>query len=208
MAAVYYALNGRGLTGSPPDPAITEPPEAYNRDILKRQNAGTYDICGYYSLPGSASMETSMETTPEPTSSDGELTTKTGTTAESNTQKTTSPAEPSSNSSAPTGAIVGGVLGGLAILAFIGFGLWFIRHKKRQAGNGSHLVATIDQPPVAAYHPQQSVTQAQGLANYQPLASGIPPEPKAYSPSSTMLYPAFNEAQPFHHDSTSPARYL
>lgn len=52
MAAVYYALNGRGLTGSPPDPAITEPPEAYNRDILKRQNVGTYDICGYYSLPG------------------------------------------------------------------------------------------------------------------------------------------------------------
>lgn len=52
MADVYYALNGGGLTGSPPDPAITEPPEVYNRDILKRQNVGTYDVCGYYSIPG------------------------------------------------------------------------------------------------------------------------------------------------------------
>ncbi|KAH7154075.1 hypothetical protein DER46DRAFT_612550 [Fusarium sp. MPI-SDFR-AT-0072] len=51
MADLYYALNGGGLTGSPPDPAITELPEAYNRDILKRQNLGTYDVCGYYSIP-------------------------------------------------------------------------------------------------------------------------------------------------------------
>ncbi|RBQ74374.1 hypothetical protein FVER14953_08623 [Fusarium verticillioides] len=117
----------------------------------------------YKALKGvSASMETSMESTSEPTSSDGELTTKTGTTSESNTQETTSPAESSSNSSAPVGAIVGGVLGGLAILALIGFGLWFIRHKKRQAGNGSQVVATIDQPPVAPYRPRQSATHARG----------------------------------------------
>ncbi|KAF5629636.1 uncharacterized protein FTJAE_8517 [Fusarium tjaetaba] len=162
----------------------------------------------YKALKGvSASMETSMETTSEPTSSDSELTTKTGTTGESNAQETTSPAELSSNSSAPTGAIVGGVLGGLAILALIGFGLWFIRHKKRQAGNGSHVVATIDQPPVAPYHPQQSATHALGEANYQPLASGLSPEPKAYSPSSNMRHSAFNEVQPFHHDSTSPFGY-
>ncbi|KAF5249418.1 hypothetical protein FANTH_5299 [Fusarium anthophilum] len=306
MADVYYALNGGGSTGSPPDPAITEPPEGYNRDILKRQNAGTYDVCGYYSIPGqfwvvnycyysgvttttcatssshigcdgyiktrcftsltctstssdelccpsgcvtaistdsdgdeltlypfcttkdmevtmykelegvSASIETSsIESTSEPTTSDGDLTAKTGTTGESNTQETTSSAESSSssepdsssNSSAPVGAIVGGVLGGLALLALIGFGLWFIRHKKRQSGTGSHVAATIDQPPVVPYYQQQPVTHAQGEANYQPLVSGISPEPKAYSPSSNMRFSAFNELQTFHHDSTNPAGY-
>jgi predicted lipid-binding transport protein (Tim44 family) len=166
------------------------------------------EVTMYKALKGvKASMETSIESTSEPTSSDSELTTKTETSSESNTQGTTSPAESSSNSSAPVGASVGGVLGGLAILALIGFGLWFIRHKKRQAGNGSHVVATVDQPPVVPYHPQQSVTHAQGEANYQPLASGIPPEPKAYSPSSNMRHPAFNELQPFYHDSTNPAGY-
>ncbi|KAF5609319.1 uncharacterized protein FSUBG_4112 [Fusarium subglutinans] len=306
MADVYYALNGGGSTGSPPDPAITEPPEAYNRDILKRQNAGTYDVCGYYSIPGqfwvvnycyysgvttttcatssshigcdgyiktrcftsltctstssdelccpsgcvtaistdsdgdeltlypfcttkdmevamyrelegvSASIETSsIESTSEPTTSDGDLTAKTGTTGESNTQETTSSTESSSssepdsssNSSAPVGAIVGGVLGGLALLALIGFGLWFIRHKKRQSGTGSHAAATIDQPPVVPYYQQQPVTHAQGEANYQPLVSGISPEPKAYSPSSNTRYSALNELQTFHHDSTNPAGY-
>ncbi|KAI8400093.1 hypothetical protein FOFC_18914, partial [Fusarium oxysporum] len=220
MAEVYHALNGGGLTGSPPDPAITELPKPYNRDILKRQNLGTYDVCGYYSIPGqlvvtldvmdtsrrgallhrlvlqhhqmsyaggpsgcitaistdsdgdeltlypfcttkhmevtmykelkgvSASMETSLESNSESTSSDGQLTAKTGTTGESKTQEAASYAESSSssgpdtssNSSATVGAIVGGVLGGLAFLALIGFGLWFIRHKKRQGGNGTHVV--------------------------------------------------------------------
>ncbi|KAG5810541.1 hypothetical protein H9Q74_004935 [Fusarium xylarioides] len=253
MADVYYALNGGGLKGSPPDPAITEPPEAYNRDILKRQNVGTYDVCGYYSIPGqcsasgcvtaistdsdgdeltlypfcttkdmevtmykelegvSATIEPSIESTSEPTSSDGA---KTETTGESNTQETTSSAKSSSssepdspsNSSTPVGATVGGVLGGLALLALIGFGLWFIRHKKRQAGNGSHVVAT-DQPPVVPYYQQQPVTHTQGEANYQPLVSGMSPEPKAYSPSSNMRHSAFNELQSFHHDGTNPAGY-
>ncbi|QGI70160.1 hypothetical protein CEK26_002493 [Fusarium fujikuroi] len=303
MADVYFALNGGGLTGSPPDPAITEPPEPYDKDILKRQNVGTYDVCGYYSIPGqfwvanycyysgvstttcatssshigcdgyiktrcftsltctstssdelccasgcvtaistdsdgdeltlypfcttkdmevamyqnlegvSASIETSIESTSEPTSSDGELTAKTGTTGESKTQEITSSAESSSSSgpdsssksSAPVGAIVGGVLGGLALLTLIGFGLWFIRHKKRQAGNGSHVVAATDQPPVVPYYQQQPVTHAQGEVNYQPLSSGTLPEPKAYSPSSNMRHSAFNELQSFHHDSTNPA---
>ncbi|KAF4420142.1 hypothetical protein FACUT_11307 [Fusarium acutatum] len=256
MADVYYALNGGGLTGSPPDPAITEPPEPYNTDILKRQNVGTYDVCGYYSIPGqcnasgcvtaistdsdgdehtlypfcttnnmevtlykdlkgvSASIETSIESTSEPTSSDGELTAKTGTTEESNTQETTSSAksssssapDSSSNSSAPVGATVGGVLGGLALLALIGFGLWFIRPKKCQAGNGSHMVTTTDQPPAVPYYEQQPVIHAQGKVNYQPLASGMSPEPKAYSPSN-MRHPAVSELQYFDHDSTNSAGY-
>ncbi|EMT71357.1 hypothetical protein FOC4_g10009856 [Fusarium odoratissimum] len=293
MAEVYHALNGGGLTGSPPDPAITELPKPYNRDILKRQNLGTYDVCGYYSIPGqfwvvnycyysgvstttcatssshigcdgyvktrcftsspctskssdelccdgdeltlypfcttkhmevamykelkgvTASMETSLESNSESTSSDGQLTAKTGTTGESKTQEAASSAESSSssgpdtssNSSAPVGAIVGGVLGGLALLASIGFGLWFIRHKKRQGDNGTHVVTTTDQPPVIPYFQQQPVTHAQGEANYQPLASGMSPETKAYSPSANLRGSAFNEIQSSHHDSPSPTEY-
>ncbi|KAH7195814.1 hypothetical protein DER44DRAFT_814478 [Fusarium oxysporum] len=287
MAEVYHALNGGGLTGSPPDPAITELPKPYNRDILKRQNLGTYDVCGYYSIPGqlvvtldvmdtsrrgallhrlalqhhqmsyaggpsgcvtaistdsdgdeltlypfcttkhmevamykelkgvTASMETSLESNSESTSSDGQLTAKTGTTGESKTQEAASSAESSSssgpdtssNSSAPVGAIVGGVLGGLALLALIGFGLWFIRHKKRQGDNGTHVVTTTDQPPVIPYYQQQPVTHAQGEANYQPLASGMSPETKAYSPSANLRGSAFNEIQSSHHDSPSPTEY-
>jgi hypothetical protein len=52
MADVYYALNGGGLTGSPLDPAITELPWLDKKDVLKRQNPGTYDVCAYYSVPG------------------------------------------------------------------------------------------------------------------------------------------------------------
>ncbi|SCO90770.1 uncharacterized protein FRV6_14898 [Fusarium oxysporum] len=305
MAEVYHALNGGGLTGSPPDPAITELPKPYNRDILKRQNLGTYDVCGYYSIPGqfwvvnycyysgvstttcatssshigcdgyvktrcftssyctstssnelcclsgcvtaistdsdgdeltlypfcttkhmevtmykelkgvSASMETSLESNSESTSSDGQLTAKTGTTGESKTQEAASSAESSSssgpdtssNSSATVGAIVGGVLGGLALLALIGFGLWFIRHKKRQGGNGTHVVATTDQPPVITYYQQQPVTHAQGEANYQPLATCPTPETKAYSPSTNLQGSAFNEIQSSHHDSRNPTEY-
>ncbi|RKK88422.1 hypothetical protein BFJ69_g278 [Fusarium oxysporum] len=146
----------------------------------------------YKGLKGvSASMETSLESNSESTSSDGQLTAKTGTTGESKTQEGASYAESSlssgpdtsSNSSATVGAIVGGVLGGLALLALIGFGLWFMRHKRRQGGNGTHVVATTDQPPVIPYYQQQPVIHSQGEANYQPLASGMSPETKAYSPS-------------------------
>ncbi|EXL77350.1 hypothetical protein FOPG_08117 [Fusarium oxysporum f. sp. conglutinans race 2 54008] len=160
----------------------------------------------YKELKGvSASMETSLESNSESTSSDGQLTAKTGTTGESKTQEAASYAESSSssgpdtssNSSATVGAIVGGVLGGLAFLALIGFGLWFIRHKKRQG----------DQPPVIPYYQQQPVTHAQGEANYQPLASGMSPETKAYSPSANMRGSAFNEIQSSHHDSPNPTEY-
>lgn len=174
------------------------------------------EVAMYKELKGvTASMETSLESNSESTSSDGQLTAKTGTTGERKTQEAASSAESSSSSgpdtsshsSATVGAIVGGVLGGLALLALIGFGLWFIRHKKRQGGNGTHVVATTDQPPVIPYYQQQPVTQAQGEANYQPLASGMSPETKAYSPSANLRGSTFNEIQSSHHDSPNPTEY-
>ncbi|KAH7237024.1 uncharacterized protein BKA55DRAFT_694646 [Fusarium redolens] len=174
------------------------------------------EVTMYKALKGvSATAETSSESSSETVSSDGGLTAKTGTTGESRTQETTSSAESgsssgadsSSNSSAPIGAIVGGVLGGLALLALIGFGLWFIRHKKRQAAHGPHVVPTTDQPPVVPYYQQQPVTHAQGEANYQPLVSGMSSEPKAYSPSANMRNSTFNELQSFHNESPNPTGY-
>lgn len=162
------------------------------------------EVAMYKELKGvTANMKTLLESNSESTSSDGQLTSKTGRTGESKTQEAASSAESSSSSgpdtsshsSATVGAIVGGVLGGLALLALIGFGLWFIRHKKRQGGNGTHVVATTDQPPVIPYYQKQPVTQAQGEANYQPLASGMSPKTKAYSPSANLRGSAFNEIQ-------------
>nr|CEG02605.1 unnamed protein product [Fusarium pseudograminearum CS3487] len=38
-----------------------------------------------------------------------------------------------SENTSPIGPIVGGVIGGLALIALIGFGLWFIRRKKHNS---------------------------------------------------------------------------
>ncbi|KAH6968872.1 hypothetical protein DER45DRAFT_639112 [Fusarium avenaceum] len=53
------------------------------------------------------------------------------------------------DSSTPIGPIVGGVIGGLALVALIGFGLWFIRRRKHiPSHRDSNLHST------ANYHPQ------------------------------------------------------
>ncbi|KAI6768146.1 hypothetical protein HG530_006155 [Fusarium avenaceum] len=60
------------------------------------------------------------------------------------------------DSSTPIGPIVGGVIGGLALVALIGFGLWFIRRRKHiPSHRDSNLHST------ANYHPQP-----QALSDY------------------------------------------
>ncbi|KAI9155034.1 hypothetical protein HJFPF1_07597 [Paramyrothecium foliicola] len=54
------------------------------------------------------------------------------TSAGDNAEATQSGSTDEGGSSAPVGAIVGGVLGGLALIAIIGFGLWFVRFQKRK----------------------------------------------------------------------------
>ncbi|EKJ78421.1 hypothetical protein FPSE_01395 [Fusarium pseudograminearum CS3096] len=63
---------------------------------------------------------------------------ETSTTADPDTEPSNSPplAKPhiwDSENTSPIGPIVGGVIGGLALIALIGFGLWFIRRKKHNS---------------------------------------------------------------------------
>lgn len=44
------------------------------------------------------------------------------------------------SSSTPTGAIVGGVVGGTAVVALIGFGIWFIMRKNRSKKNANNQI--------------------------------------------------------------------
>lgn len=74
-------------------------------------------------------------------------------TTTSDTAEQTSPTDPGPNSSStPVGPIVGGVIGGLALIALVGFGIWFIRRKKQYPGAV---------PSHGGYHPQ-----SQSLPHY------------------------------------------
>ncbi|KAF5989106.1 hypothetical protein FCOIX_143 [Fusarium coicis] len=216
MAAVYYALNGRGLTGSPPDPAITEPPEAYNRDILKRQNVGTYDTCGYYSLPGQSSHDLYCPSgcvTALSTDSDGEehtlyplcvtkdmevtrykalkgITASMETSMESTSEPTSSDAELTTK----TGTTAESKTQETTSPAE--------SSSNSSAPTGAIVGGVLGGLAIFALIglglgsyatksvKQQSATHARGEVNHQPLSSGLAPEPKAYSSSSNMRHPA------------------
>ncbi|KAK7429335.1 hypothetical protein QQZ08_004147 [Neonectria magnoliae] len=77
-----------------------------------------------------------------------------------------------SGSDTPVGAIVGGVVGGLALIVFLGFGVWFIRFQKKKAAKAERdaaQAAQMSQPP-APYHGSPHIP----LPGYQPVAQGPP----------------------------------
>ncbi|KAF4450470.1 hypothetical protein F53441_6469 [Fusarium austroafricanum] len=148
------------------------------------------------------------------TSSNSGLTAKTAETTGSSSGEATGTTDsaPSSSSdsgggsSAPVGAIVGGVLGGLALLTLIGFGLWYIRHKKRQAAQGSNVPPTTYQsPPVSYYQQQQPVSNYQQDRNYQPYHPGVSQvEPKNYSPAPNSMGSPATELPSFNNEAHYP----
>lgn len=122
-------------------------------------------------------------------------------------------------SSTPIGPIVGGVVGGVAVLALIGFGIFFlVRHnKKKKAATAA-----------ASTQPMQQTGAGGGPGGVPPGAPGYPPQggypaqygqpPQQYPPQQPSPQPYFpNDAQkptgfvgmgptavPDRHDSTSP----
>ncbi|KAF7551830.1 hypothetical protein G7Z17_g4767 [Cylindrodendrum hubeiense] len=83
-----------------------------------------------------------------------------------------------SGSNTPVGAIVGGVIAGLALIAFLGFGFWFVRFQKRKAiaerdaaqAALAAQTAQINHIP-APYHGHAQLSPP----GYYPVAQGSPP---------------------------------
>jgi len=86
---------------------------------------------------------------------------------------------PSDNSSSSTsvGPIVGGVVGGVAVLALVGFGVWFMmRRKKQRAGAATHeaspLAAEGPAGGAASHLPSQYAPSSAGwTGNYADMSS-------------------------------------
>ncbi|KAH8651141.1 hypothetical protein BX600DRAFT_516732 [Xylariales sp. PMI_506] len=105
-------------------------------------------------------------------------TTSTGSTTTSTTPAATSSAAASSGSSAPVGAIVGGVVGGVAVIALIGFGIWFImrRNRKRDA--------------VPPQQPQPAYSQVPPGSQPPPGPYGAPMQ-QPYGPGQVGVAPGY-----------------
>ncbi|KAF4967708.1 hypothetical protein FSARC_4768 [Fusarium sarcochroum] len=92
------------------------------------------------------------------------------------------------SSQVPVGAIVGGVLGGLALIALVGFGIWFIRHKKRQSVDNPNTAPSMEhQPQPVAFHQQQPIAgdNPPNKSQYSQLSVSTPVPVEAKSPSSS-----------------------
>ncbi|KAH7005855.1 hypothetical protein EDB82DRAFT_98571 [Fusarium venenatum] len=75
------------------------------------------------------------------------------TNTESESASQTSSTDNGANSpSTPIGPIVGGVIGGLALIAFIGFGLWFVFRKNHNRGTDTSVYT-----PANYHSPSQSL---------------------------------------------------
>ncbi|KAF5024401.1 hypothetical protein F66182_3487 [Fusarium sp. NRRL 66182] len=135
------------------------------------------EITAYGCVGYSSNTDVSIHSSkPETTGEEPSETTSQETSTRETTTATNSASPPDSDSDdssgPPVGAIVGGVLGGLALLVFIGFILWFIRHKKQQTPKSPN------NPPTMAYQPE---AQAEPVSYYQqqPIAYTSSPQASA-----------------------------
>ncbi|KAK1508656.1 hypothetical protein CTAM01_02442 [Colletotrichum tamarilloi] len=137
-----------------------------------------------------------------------------------------------SKSSTPVGAIVGGVIGGIAVIALIGFGIFFILRKKKktqqQPGPGPHGQPPMmnqqqqHQPPPMGYAPAPQgspapyAAQTQTHSFYEPKYDGqggypqqhygsTPPPPPQQGGGYQQPYYSGNMAVPDRADTTSPS---
>ncbi|OHW89798.1 DUF1620 domain-containing protein [Colletotrichum incanum] len=136
-------------------------------------------------------------------------------TTDEETSTLPAPVPPVPEKSTPIGAIVGGVVGGVAVIALIGFGIWFLIRKKKQNPQGqqppmNQPQMSYAQPPpqgspsqyVATTHTQSFYDPKFGGQNGYPQSfGGTPPPPQqgGYQQS----YFAGNMA-PDRADTTSP----
>jgi len=125
----------------------------YPECMVAQKTVGTEKITAYMCANTAAELSI-YESTDFPTSASEEETTSTSTessgsvetsisrrildvpsTTESGIAEQTSSTDPGPEySRTPIGPIVGGVIGGLALIALVGFGIWFIRRKKQDPG--------------------------------------------------------------------------
>lgn len=133
-------------------------------------------------------------------------------------------------SSTPIGPIVGGVVGGVAVLALVGFGIFFlVRHNKKKAAAAAAAAASTQPmqqtaaggpggmpsppPPGAPGYPPQGgypgpYDQHQNQYQNQNLYPQQQPSPQPYFPNDAQKPTGFvgmaPTAVPDRHDSTSP----
>ncbi|KAH7039811.1 uncharacterized protein B0I36DRAFT_343649 [Microdochium trichocladiopsis] len=105
----------------------------------------------------------------------------------------------------PVGAIVGGVVGGVAILALIGFGIWFIirRNKSGRQNGGQGPSSQMAQGPAPTYIPGGYGMRNSQYVDYGPAgaaAGGVPKSP-AEPPASSA-----NDTHRATRDSKGPTR--
>lgn len=130
------------------------------------------------SVPGASSTTPTLTTDP----TIGSTTQPRTTTVISS--ETGTPTQTDSPSPTPVGPIVGGVIGGVAVIALIGFGIWFILRRKR------------NQPPAPPVQPQQPPMEYQPQPQYQqtpiynPAYAAVSqsPPPMSPPPESTHGY--------------------
>ncbi|KAJ0304206.1 hypothetical protein COL5a_005340 [Colletotrichum fioriniae] len=94
-----------------------------------------------------------------------------------------------SKSSTPVGAIVGGVIGGIAVLALIGFGIFFILRKKKKTQQPQPGPGSQGQPPMMSQQQQQHQPPPMG---YAPAPQGSPAPYGAQTQTQSYYEPKYD----------------
>ncbi|KAH8655332.1 hypothetical protein BX600DRAFT_525283 [Xylariales sp. PMI_506] len=140
-----------------------------------------------------ADTPTTVSTTQDSSTSESSTTSSSSYSSTStNSVATESPVPPST----PTGAIAGGVVGGVAVIALIGFGIWFMMRRRKNAAAPPTTTAWSNQP--YAGHPSQPAAPGpySPTAPMHPqMAAGgayfVPPE-QAKSPAMSQTSNAYH----------------
>jgi cytoskeletal protein RodZ len=115
---------------------------------------------------------------------------------ESNADKSTG-----KSSETNVGAIVGGVLGGIALIALIGFGIWFIRFQKRKGAKEPEeahpYVGLTEQSPANQPYPGTEYTADTPKSDFSAVASPATAYQPSY-PAQAVEAPAGDHAATMH----------
>ena len=90
---------------------------------------------------------------------------------------------PKNEKSTPIGAIVGGAVGGVAVLALIGFGIWFIRRRNRK--DKAAAVDSHGSQPPPVYHPSRPEIDGTGVIGKPAMTETQHPYAGAFAPADT-----------------------
>ncbi|KAF9770050.1 hypothetical protein IL306_012459 [Fusarium sp. DS 682] len=107
--------------------------------------------------------------------------------------KTSSSDNETKSSSTPTGPIVGSVIGGLALIALVGFAVWFVRRKNPSFGAvPSHRDSNVHLP-ANYHHSQPQYLPDHDSLQYSPLSMSSTPRNGSQN-FSNLAYPASPQA--------------